>query len=873
MLRVILREINNLADVDQTGAELSALASACLDAALEFARCSVTSAHGDVRDANGNRVPLVALGMGKLGGWELNLGSDIDLIFFYATDTATVGQSEITPHEYFSKVVRRATRAIGEVTEDGFVFRVDLRLRPEGSQGPLVNSLASAERYYESFGRTWERAALLRARPIAGNLEFGEELLETLRPFVYRRAVNPAAAATMHQMVAQARRDLRVDTDRDIKLGRGGIRELEFFVQGLQLVWGGQHPELQVTGTIDAIGALKRGGLINDSEAADLEEAWALLRRVEHRIQMLAGYQTHTLPADLTTLAESLGFRNVTDLQEQLERTRSRVTQLFDSLVETPKPPQRHEALLATLANLREPTDLVHRVASDLEVRDATEAAHRLRRAAMSARSPFSAVGQERYGSLAARLLDEVEQAADVDSALRSTTDLCLRANEGYLRLLASDPRLMRRLVGLFGASRTLSEGLVATPAAIANVLTAGGAPSDAEIRQAHEGLSAYDDTEQFVERLREAKRELTLRIGIAHVSDEISGRETGTLLTRVADEQLHAAAMFAWRLSAQSRVEPKSALAIVGLGKLGTSELGFGSDLDVLFLYGDRDVNPPSQASTSSELATPRESRPDAEADGEFFTRVAQRTMRLLSQPAAGGRGYQVDTRLRPSGSRGVLVVSVAAFEHYHATRAESWERLAISRARVVVCEDAGVRERVKHALTQAAYNTGAGRDPSRLLELRSRMERELGSESSQRYHPKLGYGALLDIELLAQWLQTESSEASLRGLGTVDALDALQTRGRLSEDLRFALTDAYQFFRAVEQALALHDDTLEPVLVPGGPRATAVSRRLRLRARDAMTQEAVLQQEWQRHAVAVRQAFESVVGPVGSTAPWSKP
>jgi [glutamine synthetase] adenylyltransferase / [glutamine synthetase]-adenylyl-L-tyrosine phosphorylase len=268
IIRIALREITSAADIAQTSEEMALLASALIDAALDACASTQRARHGPALDAEGAPIASTVLGMGKLGGLELNLGSDVDLVFFYETDDGAAG--ELTVHEHFARVAQRTVKALGDVTEDGFCFRVDLRLRPEGSRGPLVNSLASAERYYQTWGRTWERAAMLRARPVAGDLVFGWRLLGALTPFIYRRQVDPGVAEAMYEMLLRARRELAAD-ERDLKLGRGGIREAEFFVQALQLIWGGQHPELRVPGTMEALTRLRGAGLVTGREAATLE--------------------------------------------------------------------------------------------------------------------------------------------------------------------------------------------------------------------------------------------------------------------------------------------------------------------------------------------------------------------------------------------------------------------------------------------------------------------------------------------------------------------------------------------------------------------------------------------------------------------------
>ena len=335
------------ADVDVTSTELSVLADVTIEAALREAEAVVGGRLGRPFRADGQPGRMVVIGMGKLGGLELNCGSDVDLMYFYDTDDAELRQADgsegdATVHEYWSRVARRMTQTLEEHTQDGIVWRVDLRLRPEGASGAIVNSVAAAESYYESFGRLWERAALLRARPVAGDIEMGQALLQSLGPFVWRRKVDPAVAVEMTRLVRRARAELSDDPDRDLKLGVGGIREAEFFVQSLALIWGGREPSVRAQGTLDALSRLGARGLLTDREGVGLFDAYLALRRAEHAVQWSSGVQTHSLPSDrqeLTRIARALGFDAAEELETELRRHRDFVEAAFTSLV-----PQQEEA-------------------------------------------------------------------------------------------------------------------------------------------------------------------------------------------------------------------------------------------------------------------------------------------------------------------------------------------------------------------------------------------------------------------------------------------------------------------------------------------------------------------------------------------------
>ncbi len=861
VVRIALREILRLADIDRTSAEMAWLAGAAIDAALRACTRTVVAADGAPLGPDGRRVPLVVLGMGKLGGAELNIGSDVDLVFFYETDEAEVSSSNTTVHEIYAKIASRTAKALADITEDGFVFRVDLRLRPEGSRGPLVNSLASAERYYETWGRTWERAALLRARPVAGDFAFGERLLGVLRPFVFRRAVDPSIAREMGEMLRKARRELGVDEERDVKLGRGGIREAEFFVQTLQLVWGGRHPELQVPGTVEAVRRLVAAGLVSDGEAHDLEESWALLRRVEHRIHVQAGYQTHELPpagAPRERFAGSLGFTDAAALDREIDAARDRVAALFASLA---RPSEVESPELVALADLVASGASAREIAAQLEgvlsTLDADEAASHLVRLGRRATSPLGPVTRERLPELGPMLLREIAATADPDNALRLTADFFARLGGpwGYDKLLVDEPRLMRRLVGLFGASATLSSALIRHPEAADDLLLRASPPAQEDIARAHHepplGEAAeLPDPEDVVAALRRTKRELTLQVGLGLVAGDLDLEDVTRLLSRLAEEQVRAA--LGWAVAQQGFVPP---MVVAGLGKLGGRELGFGGDLDLVFLYGEDG----DHTFTDGRTAT----------HAELCTRAAQRTMRLLSQPDAEGPGYETDTRLRPSGSQGMLVVSLAAFDRYHTERAADWERQALVRARPVA-GDAALAARVAERFAHVAFERGAP-VPEEVARLRQRMETELAGESADRYHPKLGYGGLVDVEFVVQSLQMRhGQDVRVRSSNTLEALAALRGGGYLSAGDAEGLEQGYRFFRGVEQAMKLLDETREPVLWVGGRVAAQVARRVGIRDRDGQSARDVLLATWKRHAAELRSLFERLIAPVGTAPPW---
>lgn len=865
VIRIALREILRLADIERTSAEMAHLAAAIIDASLGACLRTAERRDGVALDRLGERIPITVLGMGKLGGLELNLGSDVDLIFFYGTDDGDAG--ERTVHEHYARVARRTAKALGDVTEHGFAFRVDLRLRPEGSRGPMVNSLASAERYYLTWGRTWERAAMLRARPVAGDRVFGWALLDALRPFVYRRAVDPKIALAMHQMLLQSRRDLKVDEVRDLKLGRGGIREAEFFVQTLQLIWGGRHPELRVSSTLDALDQLRKTGLVTEREAEELARGWALLRRAEHRIHASTGVQTHTLPSNpdaLEALARSLGYDDGPALEADLGARQAEIGALFGGLLEGhEKLDPEVESLLDAVARQDELPTLAERVQTALVVDDAFNAASYLTRLGRHAARPFGRVTRERSPEIGRTLLREIAGAADPETALLHFGDFFERLGGrwSYEKRLMERPRLLRRLVGLFGASPTLSRTLVGHPEDI-DLLLSAELPTVDDIVIAHDvmrdHLSDDPDPEDVVRQLRQLKRVFELPIGLGYLGNDLDLGAATEQLSALATSQVRVALEAATRWSRLRHGATSGELVVVALGKLGSGDLGFAGDLDLMFLYeADGETAPTASGKTRTQR--------------EAFTRIAQRTMKLLSERDAEGPGYDTDARLRPSGSQGTLVVSIDGFDAYHAKRAAAWERQALVRARPLTGSERA-QTAVAARFAELAFERGAT-PPDELAEARGRMQRELAGESRDRYHPKLGFGGLLDVELLAQWLQMRHGEVrSVRTPSTPRALQALAEVGALERDEADGLAEAYVFLRRVAQSLRLYDAHRELLLEPRGRTGSHVARGLGLRARDGLGPEEALDAEYRRHTTLARERFEAHVAPIGGAPPWRR-
>jgi glutamate-ammonia-ligase adenylyltransferase len=776
---------------DEVGRELAHLAAACLDAAVTRVRAELVARYGEARNPDGTRSRFVVMGMGKLGGEELNFSSDIDLLYLYESDQAIVGDGrELSAHEFFSRLAERVGRAIGDVTDEGYCFRVDLRLRPEGTRGPVTNSLHAAEHYYESWGRPWERQAWLKARPVAGELDLGDEALALLEPFIWPRSSGPEVIRAVHALMARIRAEL--GSPDDVKLGPGGIREIEFFVQALQLVHG-RSTAVRARGSLRALDQLLFAGLTSEREHRALVEAYVFLRRVEHRLQLDEGRQTHTLPEDparRALFARRLGFADAARFEETLARHRRDVSELYATLG-APEPPPRPPVLaLLDPATSREG---MARALDELGFVDLETSTDELETLVTRPHSPFA---PPEAGPFAAQLLEDAAASPDPDLALRRLVDLVGRRGSAaeVWRLLAVHRPLQRLVVSLFGTSEFLSKELIAHPELLEPLLSAAQAQPQRSraqleaITAAALAAAPREDEEAQLNALRRVKSEELLRIGLYDVAGVLEPWQVAHQLSDLADTMLQAALDLVAPITFRKYGTPDAKLAVIGLGKLGGRELGYSSDLDVVFVYdGD-----PSHF--------------------EVMSRLAQRLLHALSAYLSEGRLYEIDTRLRPSGQKGALVSSLSGFRAYHQQAAQLWERQALIKARTVAGDRAlGVAiEQITRAHVYGAHAALTVDMAAEIGRLRARMEKELANETAHRFNFKTGRGGLTDVEFLVQYLQLREGPRvpALRVRATTEALAALQDEAVLSAGEARALAESYAFLRRLENRLRIVKD-----------------------------------------------------------------
>jgi glutamate-ammonia-ligase adenylyltransferase len=757
-LRLVFRDVNALDELPETLSATSVLYEVLLDAALDWSGRALAARYGRSRNHEGALQRLLVIGFGKLGGSELNFSSDIDLVFAYPHGGQTDGARPLDNSEYFVRLGRQLVRLLNEPTMDGICARVDLRLRPFGNAGRLALSFAAMEQYYQSEGRDWERYAWIKARPVAGDRAAGKQLQELLRPFVYRKYLDYTAFAGLREMKSLIDAEVaRKDLADNLKLGPGGIREIEFIVQLTQLIRGGREPSMRVRGLLPALTACEARGHINAARARMLREAYVLLRRVENRVQMLRDAQTHDIPDDALSrerIALSLDYPDWDALNAALAQQRAIVSEEFAAVLM----PQGGRAARVPAADLvlwqracDESLD-----AGTLEVSgfvpgvELADALLKLPQAA--AVRAMSARSRERLDHLMPQLFEAARAtAAPVPSLLR----LCrlmqtVARRSSYLALLEEQPAARRRLVRLFADSAFLAECVIAQPLLLDDVLDPRidqlpfkRADITAEIARVLNTLEERE-AEAELDRINEFKASTAFRLGLAFNDGRADAVATARRLAALAESVVGAVLALAEReLVAQHGRLPGegSGFSVLGYGSLGGEELGFASDLDLVFVYDSR------RAQAMSDGVRPIEG-------SRWYQRLAQRVMNWLTILTRGGRLYEVDTRLRPDGSKGLLVSSLDAFVAYQQSRAWTWEHQALLRARPVAGDAAlnvELAEVRRHILAvpreRAAVLAEVG-------SMRQRWRAERDRSDERQFDLKQGHGGLLDIEFALQGL-----------------------------------------------------------------------------------------------------------------------
>ncbi|MEG3079611.1 bifunctional [glutamate--ammonia ligase]-adenylyl-L-tyrosine phosphorylase/[glutamate--ammonia-ligase] adenylyltransferase [Halomonas sp. 5021] len=829
MLGIVWRDLNRPPGYTMwdTAHAVSQLAEICLEAALGWLEQFYAPRWGlpaPTRDGEPQR--LVVLGMGKLGAGELNLSSDIDLIFAFAENGETQGGRKPLEHqEYFTKLGQKLIAALDAMTADGFAFRVDMRLRPLGDGGPLVGSFAMLSSYYQDQGREWERYAMLKARPVAGDLDAGEALLAGLRPFVYRKYLDFGAIESLRELKAMINREVkRKGMQQNIKLGPGGIREVEFVVQAFQLIRGGRDTELQVASLHTALTRLPALGLLPQEVVDDLLPDYAFLRDIEHVLQALEDRQTQTLPGaetDRERVAFAMGHDDWPSLVHQLDEVRERVRQHFDAVIAEPEDevendsdeqaPGLEQWRLLWRGELEQDEALERLGESGFKAPDKTLT--RLSRLYHSRQvQSMQRIGFERLDALMPLLLDALADNDTPDTALSRVQPLieAVLRRTAYLALLRENPHALEHLMRLCAASPWIAEQLARYPILLDELLTPDTlyTPADKdrladELRQTLNRLPE-DDEEAQLEALRVFKHAQMLHVAASDIVGTRHLMKVSDYLTYIAEVILDAVLAMAWKHLAAKHGVPSGcdarepAFLIVGYGKLGGIELGYGSDLDLVFLH-DSD----GQGTTDGPrpIDTP-----------VFFTRLGQRVIHLLTAVTPAGSLYEVDMRLRPSGNSGLLVTSLAAFADYQRQHAWTWEHQALVRARVVAgnASLADKFDQLRGDILGRSRDTIALRDD--VVNMRQKMRDHLATKSEgDTFDLKHDAGGMVDIEFFCQYAVlalANQTPSLLTYSDNIRILEALAESGHLPEEEAEQLREAYLAYRSATHRAALTGD-----------------------------------------------------------------
>jgi len=852
LLRIGTRDLLGDADLAGTTEELSHLADACIARALAEAAATVREASGAPIGAAGSETGLAVVAMGKLGGEELNYSSDVDLMFVYGEDGETAGgrAGRVANGEYFTRVCRELVSLLEGFTDEGYVFRVDLRLRPEGRMGPIVLSLDGYRAYYRERAELWERQALIKARIAAGDPAVGARFVSLARETVYRPGLDAGVVPAIRAMKTQIDGAVRAKGGEatNVKLGRGGIREIEFIVQALQLLYGGDDPWLRAPNTLKAIFRLTERGYLAPDLGRLLSRDYEHLRTVEHRLQILHELQTHTLPKDpqeLGRLARRVGVhgtpaRAAREFQARHRTVTTSVHRAFREFFADRELGPRRRPRLPSLTALRatgfkDPERARHNLQLILEGRPLI---------------PYAAHLDAALARLYPLLLDALWKSPDPDEALNQFERLLAAAGPraGLVELLANDPDLLLGLVKVCAGGDLLTELLIAQPellASLANPERLLARKSKAAMRQALAAVCAPGTTPtERRDRLRRVKQAEELAVVWRYVLGVTTIDAYSREMTALAEATLAAG----WLLALGSLVErygaPRDASGrfipsvIVGLGKLGGRELVTGSDLDLFVVFGE-------------DGTTDGAERIDAHW---FYSLAVERLASVLGDITSAGVAFPVDLRLRPGSKGSGFASSVAALERYYLEHGDLWERQTLTRARLIL-GDRALARRVRAALRQLVYGAPLPRASLKeIAEVRTRMERELGRETRGRLHVKYGRGGLVDVEFLAQALQLVHGhdKPDVRRFTTTAALNGLARAGVLDRATTAGLVERYRLLRRSSAALRLLGARPSDTIELAGPMPARVATALGYESRQAFLDA------YRETATAVREAYE---------------
>ncbi len=835
MTRIIWRDLAGWSELVEVTQELSILADTCIQLALDILynwQCKKygTPMHEDPLRTSPQQ--MLVIGMGKLGAWELNLSSDVDLIFVYAHEGKTQpypdtpGTGGTSHGEFFNRLGKSLIHALQHQTEDGFVFRVDMRLRPFGEGGTLTSSFNALENYYQIHGREWERYAMIKARVITGEEEDKQNLMAMLRPFIYRRYLDYGAYESMREMKAMIVQEVkRKGLQNNVKLGAGGIREVEFIGQVFQLIRGGRDRDFQERRILIILTFLKAKDLLPDYVIDQLIEAYIFLRNAEHRIQAYQDKQSHVLPDDATgrqRLAFSMGFADWKSFLDVLNTHRENVRSHFEQVFDAPQSVQPVSGAPDDLNSLWQDQIEKDKALQLLTSTGYTDAENALNQIEYFRRShdykTRSALGQQRMDQLMPLLIGAVGRVNHPEETLKRVLDLVsqIAKRSVYISLLVENPLALSQLAQLYSFSPWVARYLTQTPILLDELLDARSLyvpPDKMELQSlCRSRLSqvSVDDEEQRAEVVRHFKHTNVLRVAAADLAEAIPLMTVSNHLTWIAETVLEETLEQAWHHMVKKHGRPTctnegpdgmqacdKGFAIIGYGKLGGYELGYGSDLDLVFLHGAESEH----AATSGEKAV---------ANSTFFARLGQRLIHLLTALTPAGILYEVDMRLRPDGASGMLVSSLKAFDAYQREKAWLWEHQALVRARAIGGDPIIIEafNQIRHAVLIQP------RDDARLRQdvasMREKMRTSLSKDSATQFDLKQGSGGIVDIEFIVQYGVLAWSHAYpdlTTYTDNVRILESFAQTGNMPQADITALTEAYLTFRGRLHRLALQE------------------------------------------------------------------
>ncbi len=829
-VEIIWRDLNRLHTLEQTTAWLTELAEWALQKALHHHYQALCDELGTPTDTQGQAQPLMILGLGKLGAWELNLSSDVDLMFAYPSGGQTVGgRKALSNQEFFTRLGQRVIKSLDATTLDGFVFRVDMRLRPYGTAGALASSFDALEDYYQTQGREWERFAMIKARIVAtnGSQQACAQLSDLLRSFTYRKYVDYSAIDALRNLKQMINREVaRRRLSHNIKIGRGGIREVEFIAQAFQIIRGGRDSELQERRVLKVLPMLEAMHCLPAGTVAPLMDAYRFLRKLAHAIQAYGDEQTQNLPSDegvRSRLASALGFDDFEALSEALDAHRKVVSEQFQAVIAEPENPtsKADDAELKPWDTLwhdvQAPSTEAEELLSKAGFLEADNIAEAITTFINSPRvMAMDAPSRERLNAFMPRLLRALSDQGEALQTLQRLIGLlnAVVRRSAYLLLLTENPGALNQLLVLVAGSPWIAKELEAHPALLDELLdpaTLYHVPSKADLE--HE-LRQYllripaDDLEQQMEGLRYFRSAHALRVAACEITDRLPLMRVSDYLTELAEVILGYVLQLAWAEMVarygypDGEVTQTPPFIIVGYGKLGGIELGHGSDLDLVFIHrGDASGQTNGDAEGNRVIDNPT-----------FFMRLGQKIIHILNTQTLGGQLYEVDMRLRPSGNSGLLVASFTAFEKYQFNDAWTWEHQALVRARPIA-GDAELAAQFEALRTRVLT---LGRDTHTLLqdvvEMRKKMRSQLGSsksESSQgKFALKQDAGGIVDIEFMVQYAVLAWSHAHpslAHYTDNIRILEGLAALGTLPTHEVHQLIEAYKVFRAMGHRLAL--------------------------------------------------------------------